>query len=104
MVYTLSTTIRVSKKTKDLLTKVMIRLENELGKRLDYDEVIRILIERSMVRRPELLLRLKSMSVSEEISEKAHKLLSEERGIEEKSFERRYGTRYKHSSRDSSGN
>ncbi len=93
----LSTTIRVSKKTKDLLTKVMIRLESELGRRLSYDDVIRILIERSKSRRPELLLMLKEMGVSEEVVRKAHRLLEGERGFEEKTFERRYGSRYKHS-------
>ena len=93
----LSITIRVSKKTKDLLTKVMIRLENELGRRLSYDDVIRILMERSRSRRPELLLMLKEMNVSEEVVRKAHRLLEEERGFEEKTFERRYGSRYKHS-------
>ncbi len=98
MVYTLSTTIRVSKRTKDLLTKVLIKLENELGRRLDYDEVIRILVERSGIRNPELLLRLKEMSVSREIVEEAHKLLEEETRFEERVFERRYGSRHKYSS------
>ncbi|RLG84310.1 MAG: hypothetical protein DRO40_01810 [Thermoprotei archaeon] len=93
----MSTTIRVSKRTKDLLTKVLIKLENELGRRLDYDEVIRILVERSGIRNPELLLRLKEMSVSREIVEEAHKLLEETR-FEERVFERRYGSRHKYSS------
>ncbi len=39
-----------------------------------------------MVKRPELLLRLKNMRVPEGISRKAHRLLSEERRIEEKIF------------------
>lgn len=95
---TSSTTIRVSEKTKNMLTKVLIRLENELGKRLDYDDVIRILIERSGFRKPELLLRLKEMSVPEEVVEKAHKLLEEESRLEEEVFKRRYRLRYKHSS------
>ena len=97
MVYILSTTIRISKRTKELLTKVLIELENELGRRLDYDDVIKILIERSKARRPKLLLKLKEMSVSEEIVGEARRLLGEERGIEERSFERRYGVRYKRS-------
>ena len=97
MVYTLSTTIRVSKKTKELLTKTMIKLENELGRRLDYDDVIRILIERSKTRRPELLLKLKEMSVPSEVAEKARELLRKERRAGEKLVERRYSARYKHS-------
>jgi len=98
MVYALSTTIRVSERTKKMLTKVLISLESELGRRLDFDEVIRILIERSGFRKPELLLRLKEMSVPREVAEKAHEILEREVGFEEEVFERRYGFRYKRSS------
>lgn len=45
MKYTLSTTIKVSRKTKELLTRVLARLEAELSRGLTYDDVIRILIE-----------------------------------------------------------
>ncbi len=94
--YTLSTTtIRVSKKTKDLLTKILIKLESELGRRLDYDDVIRILIERSRARKPELLRTLKEMSVSTEIAERSHRMLEEESRFEEEVFKRRYSSRYK---------
>ncbi len=79
MVYILSTTIRVSRRTKDLLTRVLIELENELGRRLDYDDVIRILIEKSKVKKPELLLKLKEMGISEEIAREARKLLEKEK-------------------------
>ncbi len=89
------TTIRITRKTKEILTRELIRLENELGRRLDYDEAIRILIERSRPRRPELLLRLKKMKVSEHIVSKAHEMLEEEAKLEEEFFERRYGARYK---------
>ena len=98
MVYALSTTIRVSERTKKMLTKVLISLESELGRRLDFDEVIRILIERSGFRKPELLLRLKEMSVPREVAEKAHEILEREAEFEEEVFERRYGFRYKRSS------
>jgi len=98
MVYTLSTTIRISEKTKNILTKVLIRLESELGRRLDYDEVIRILIERSGFRKPELLLRLKEMRVPREVVVEARRILEEESKFEEEVFKRRYGFRYKRSS------
>ena len=98
MVYIVSTTIRVSRKTKNLLTEVLIRLESELGRRLDYDDVIRILIERSGFRNSNLLLKLKEMSVPEEIVKKAHEILERETKFEEEIFKRRYGLRYKYSS------
>jgi len=91
MVYTLSTTIRISKETKKLLTNIMIKLEAELGKRLDYDDVIRILINRCRTKNPHLLMRLINMEVSGEIVEKAHKLLREERISERRIIKRRYG-------------
>jgi len=93
MVYILST-IRLSRETKKLLTDVLIRLEDELGKRLSYDDVIRILIRRSKVRNPRLLLMLMETEVSEEIVEKAHKLLEKETEIEEEVFRRRYRAKY----------
>ena len=86
IMYILSTTIRVSRRTKDLLTRVLIELENDLGRRLDYDDVIRILIEKSKVKKPELLLKLNEMSVSEEIAREARKLLEEEKRSEERFF------------------
>ncbi len=90
MVYTLSTTIRISRETKKLLTDIMIRLEAELGKRLDYDEVIRILINRYRAKKPHLLMQLINMEVDREIVEKAHKLLREERVRERSIVEGRY--------------
>ena len=94
----MSTTIKVSKKTKDLLTKVLIKLESELGRRLDYDEVIRILIDRVRIRNPEYLRKLMRMSVPEEVVRKAHELLKEEARLEEGVFKRRYGSRHECSS------
>lgn len=90
----MSTTIKVSKKTKDLLTKVLIKLESELGRRLDYDEVIRILIDRVRNRNPECLRKLMRMSVPEEVVRGAHELLREEGRLEEGGFKRRYGFRH----------
>ncbi len=96
MMYMLSTTIRVSRKTKELLTRVMLKLEGELGRRLDYDDVIRILIERSGELKPMLLQKLKEMSIPEELVSRAREMLREERRREEV-FERRISSRYKHS-------
>jgi len=93
-VYTLSTTIKLSKRTKELLTDVLIKLESELGRRLSYDEVIKILIERGKTRNPRLLLKLAEMKVSRETVEEAHRLLEEETEFEEEVFRRRYRTRY----------
>ena len=93
----MSTTIRLSKETKEMLTDVLIRLEKELGRRLSYDEVIRILIRRSRARNPRLLLKLVSMSVPEEVVKEAHRLLEEEVWLEEEAFRRRYRGRYEHS-------
>lgn len=91
MMYALSTTIRISKETKKLLTDVMIKLEAELGKRLDYDDVIRILINRCRTKNPHLLMQLISMEVSREVVEKAHKLLREERISERSIIKGGYG-------------
>ena len=96
MVNTLSTTIKLSKETKRLLTNVLIKLENELGRRLSYDEVIRILIRRSKIRNPEPLLELMKMKVPKEIVRRAHELLEEEAELEEEVYRRRYCTRYEH--------
>lgn len=98
MVYTLSTTIKLSRGTKELLTDVLIRLESELGRRLSYDDVIRILIRRSGVRNPRLLLKLVEMKVPREVVEEARELLGEEAKLEEEVFRRRYRARYEYSS------
>ena len=96
MVNTLSTTIKLSKETKRLLTHVLIKLENELGRRLSYDEVIRILIRRSKIRNPEPLLELMKMKVPKEMVKRAHELLEEEAELEEEVYRRRYCIRYEH--------
>jgi len=96
-VYILSTTIKISKETKELLTRVLIKLEGELGRRLSYDDVIRILVKRSKVRNPKFLLKLVEMEVPREIVRKAHELLEEEVKFEEEVFRRRYRARYGYS-------
>jgi|GEM_PF-1578433 len=96
MVYTLSTTIKLSKATKELLTDVLIELESELRRRLSYDDVIRILIRRSRARNPKLLQKLIEMEVSKEVVERARRLLEEETELEEEVFRRRYCDRYKY--------
>ncbi len=97
MGYTLSTTIKVSRETKNLLTRVLTKLEAELGRRLTYDDVIRILIEKSGFRNPEFLLKLKGMGVPLSVVKEAHRILEEEVKLEEEAYERRYGVRYKRS-------
>lgn len=92
----MSTTIKLSKKTKELLTDTLIRLENELGRRLSYDDAIRILIERSRGRNPGLLLRLMDMEAPGELAEEARRLLEGEAALEEKAFRGRYRSRYEH--------
>lgn len=86
----MSTTIKLSKKTKELLTDVLIELEGELGRRLSYDDAIRILIRRSRARDPRPLLKLMEMKVPGETAEEAHRLLREEAKLEEEIFRRRY--------------
>lgn len=100
----MSTTIKLSRETKELLTDALIRLEGELGRRLSYDEVIRILIRRSGVRSPRLLLRLAEMRAPRRVVEEAHRLLEGEAELEEEAFERRYGARHERPARDSAGN
>ncbi len=93
----MSTIIKVSGKAKNLLTRVLARLEAELGRRLTYDDVIRILIEKSSFRNPEFLLKLKGMSVPLSVVSEAHRILEEEVRLVEGAYERRYGIRYKRS-------
>ncbi|MEM2790696.1 MAG: hypothetical protein QW075_02500, partial [Thermofilaceae archaeon] len=95
-------TIKVSKETKELLTEVLVKLEEELGRRLTYDEVIRVLVRRSGVRNPSLLLKLADMSVPEEVVVEARNLLEGEMELEMGVFERRYGSRYERPRRNSS--
>ena len=89
-VYMLSTeytSIRVRRTTKELLDKLLIKLENKLGRRLDYDEVIRIIVLQSLGRKPEYLLKLFENPIEGYDSLEAWKLLVEERRRDDR-FER----------------
>ena len=92
------TTIRLSKGTKALLTDLLIELERELGRRLSYDDVIRILAARARARNPKLLQELVRMRVPGRLVEEARKLLEREAEYEEEAFRRRYRHRYERSS------
>ncbi len=64
--------------TKELLEKALIELEAELGRRLDYDELIQILALRAQAN-PQLLKLLIENPVKEHDTEKAQELLRRER-------------------------
>ena len=72
------TSIRVRKDTKKLLERTLIELEARLGKRLDYDELLRILA-RGVQARPQLLKLLMMNPVEEHDTVKAQRLLRSER-------------------------
>jgi len=72
------TTIRVRKETKRLLEKVLIDLESRLGRRLDYDELLRILA-RSAQAKPWLLRLLVERPVEGHDTDEAQRLLRSER-------------------------
>ncbi len=93
MVYILSTTIRVSRETKKELDKVLAILEKELEKRLDYDEVIRILIRRSRIlKKPELLAQFLVVETDEEESKIIQDMLRRERRRDLEIERKRYST------------
>ena len=72
------TSIRVRKDTKKLLERTLIDLEAKLGKRLDYDELLRILA-RGVHARPQLLKLLILNPVEEHDMDEAQRLLRSER-------------------------
>jgi len=85
------TTIRVSKKTKELLDRLVIELERELGRRLSYDEALRMLIERSLrAKRPELLLQFMSKRFSDKTVKDLQEIVRIERARENEIAQRRY--------------
>ncbi len=96
------TTIKLKKTTKKRLEEKLIEYEKLLGKRIDYDELINILIDDADTRKhkPELLLELIEINkdISEEYVEKAHMILENEAELEERAFEEKYGSRHKRSS------
>ncbi len=72
------TSIRVRKDTKKLLERVLIDFEAMLGRRLDYDELIRILAIRAQSK-PQLLKLLLENPVKEHNTDTAQRLLADER-------------------------
>ncbi len=72
------TSIRVRRETKRILEKTLIDLEARLGRRLDYDDVIRILAQRARGK-PELLMLLTQNPIEEHDTDKAQRLLRRER-------------------------
>lgn len=81
----MSVTIRVSKLTKEMLTRVAARLQERYGRRVDLDEAIRYLLGLEE-RRPELL-----ESVVGSVPSLSLKELYEERRRDEERARRRYG-------------
>ena len=72
------TSIRVRKDTKKLLERTLIEFESRLGRRLDYDELLRILA-RGVHAKPQLLRQLLTNPVEEHDTAKAQQLLRSER-------------------------
>ncbi len=72
------TSIRVRKDTKKLLEKTLIEFEARLGRRLDYDELIRILALRTQAN-PQLLRLLIQNPVKNHDTGNAQRLLRSER-------------------------
>ncbi|MCE4599761.1 MAG: hypothetical protein F7C81_06150 [Desulfurococcales archaeon] len=68
------TSIRVRKDTKKLLEKTLIDFEVRLGRRLDYDELLRILVRR-VQSKPQLLRQLIESPVEGYDTDKAQQLL-----------------------------
>ncbi|HID41233.1 MAG TPA: hypothetical protein EYP33_03650 [Pyrodictium sp.] len=72
------TSIRVRRETKQLLEKALIDLEARLGRRLDYDELLRLLATRARAK-PWLLRWLVENPVKEHDTRRAQELLRSER-------------------------
>lgn len=85
MVDFVSATIRISKLTKEMLTRVAARLQEKYGRRVDLDEAIRYLLGLEE-RRPELLESVVGSVPSLSVEE-----LYEERRKDEERARRRYG-------------
>ena len=88
--YQVSSTIKVSKDTKDSLTKVAARLQEKSGKRVDLDEAIRHLLSTSNQSeeiKPELLDKLFGS-----VPQLSVKDLHSERRLDEQRFRRKYRT------------
>ena len=84
----MSSTIKVSKQTKDSLTRVAARLQEKSGKRVDLDEAIQHLLSSSESQEnPELLDR-----VFRSVPNLSVKDLRSERRLDEHWFRRKYNT------------
>jgi len=77
------TTIKLKKTTKKRLEEKLIEYEKHLGRRINYDELINILIDEAETSRlkPELLLELIEINkdLPEEYVKKTHIILEESR-------------------------
>ncbi len=94
-VYTLATeytTIRVKKKTKELLEKTLVSMESRLGRRLDYDTLLRLLAKKTLRGKPWLLEWLLNNPVSHHDTAKAQEILRLERRRDERSLAGRQGS------------
>ncbi len=80
------TSIRVRVETKRLLDRLRAAMEARLGRRLDYDSLLRMLAEEGLRRekRPELLLELFRRPVGGHDTAEALRLLREERARDER--------------------
>ncbi len=78
------TTIRVRRETKELLERALIALESRLGRRLDYDTLLRILARRVLRGRPWLLEWLVNNPVEGHDTDRAQELLRAERRRDER--------------------
>jgi len=75
------TSIRVRCSTKEILKKIMAKIEEQEGRRLDYDELLRLLASRFAERKPWLLLKLFENPVDGYRTELAQSMLREEKGL-----------------------
>ncbi len=76
------TTVRVTLETRALLEKLLVALEARLGRRLDLDDAIRMVVEdalRRIEKRPELLKALFEEPIENHDTMRALSLLREER-------------------------
>jgi hypothetical protein len=73
------TSIRVRRSTKEILKKIMAKIEEQEGRRLDYDELLRLLASRFAKRKPWLLLKLFENPADGYRTELAQSMLREER-------------------------
>ncbi len=78
------TTIKVRRDTKELLEKTLIAMESRLGRRLDYDTLLRILAKNVLQSKPWLLEWLIENPVKEHDTDRAQEMLRAERRRDER--------------------